>query len=55
MELYPSNVGADMAHRPVIKVMTVSEKSVGSRVGMTTFSNTLKGFAPMFRAASTVL
>ena len=44
-----------MAHRPVMKVMTVSENSVGSSVGMTTLNSTLKGFAPRLRAASTVL
>ena len=55
MELYPSSVGADMAHRPVMNVITVREKSVGSRVGITTFSSTLKGRAPRFRAAYTVL
>ena len=55
MELYPSSVGADMAHRPVMKVMTVRENRVGSSVGITTLNSTLKGFAPMFRAASTVL
>ena len=44
-----------MAHRPVMKVMTVRENSVGSSVGMTTLNSTLKGFAPMLRAASTVL
>ena len=44
-----------MAHRPVIKVMTVSENIVGTSVGKTTFHSTLNGFAPMLRAASTVL
>ena len=44
-----------MAHRPVMKVITVRENRVGSRVGITTFISTLKGLAPMFRAASTVL
>ena len=44
-----------MAHRPVMKVMTVSENMVGTSVGKTTFQRTLKGFAPMLRAASTVL
>ena len=44
-----------MAQRPVMKVMTVGEKRVGSREGSTTFSSTLKGLAPMLRAASTVL
>ena len=44
-----------MAHRPVMKVMTVREKSVGIKVGKTTFHSTLKGRAPMLRAASTVL
>ena len=55
MESYPRSVGADMAQRPVMKVMTVRENSVGIRVGSTTFHSTLKGLAPMFRAASTVL
>ena len=55
MESYPSRVGADMAHRPVMKVMTVRENMVGISVGKTTFQSTLKGLAPMFRAASTVL
>ena len=44
-----------MAQRPVMKVITVSENMVGMRVGKTTFHSTLKGFAPMFLAASTVL
>ena len=44
-----------MAHRPVMKVMTVSENMVGISVGKTTFHSTLKGLAPMLRAASTVL
>mgnify|MGYP001716483506 CR=1 FL=1 len=44
-----------MAHRPVMNVMTVREKSVGISVGKTTFSSTLNGFAPRLRAASTVL
>ena len=44
-----------MAQRPVMKVMTVRENRVGIRVGSTTFHRTLKGLAPMFRAASTVL
>ena len=44
-----------MAHRPVMKVMTVSENIVGIRVGNTTFHSTLKGRAPILRAASTVL
>ena len=44
-----------MAHRPVMKVITVRENMVGIRVGKTTFHSTLKGRAPMFRAASTVL
>ena len=52
---YPSSTVADMAQRPVIKVMTVRENSVGSRVGSTTLSSTLKGLAPRLRAASTVL
>ena len=55
MESYPRRVGADMAQRPVMKVMTVSENRVGIRVGSTTVHRTLKGLAPMFRAASTVL
>ena len=55
MESYPNRVGADIAHRPVIKVITVRENMVGIRVGKTTFHSTAKGFAPMFRAASTVL
>ena len=38
-----------------MNVMTVRENMVGNRVGKTTFHSTLKGFAPMFRAASTVL
>ena len=44
-----------MAHRPVMNVMTVRENMVGTSVGKTTFHSTLKGLAPMFRAASTVL
>ena len=36
-----------MAHRPVMKVMTVRLNRVGIRVGKTTFISTLKGFAPM--------
>ena len=44
-----------MAHRPVMKTMTVRLNRVGSRVGKTTLNRTLKGLAPMFRAASTVL
>ena len=44
-----------MAHRPVMKVMTVRENMVGISVGKTTVKRTLNGFAPMFRAASTVL
>ena len=55
MESYPNSVGADIAQRPVMKVMTVRENIVGIRVGKTTFQSTLKGFAPMFLAASTVL
>ena len=51
----PITVGADIAHRPVIKVITVREKYVGSRVGNTTLNKTLNGFAPRFLAASTVL
>ena len=44
-----------MAQRPVMNVMTVRENMVGTSVGKTTFHSTLKGLAPMFRAASTVL
>ncbi len=55
MESYPSSVGADMAQRPVMKVITVRENMVGISVGKTTFHSTLKGLAPIFRAASTVL
>ena len=44
-----------MAHRPVINVMMVRENRVGFRVGSTTLNSTLKGFAPIFRAASMVL
>ena len=55
MELKPSSVGADMAHRPVMKVMTVRLNIVGIKVGKTTFHSTRKGLAPMLRAASTVL
>ena len=55
MESYPSSVGADMAHRPVINVMTVRENIVGISVGNTTLRSTLKGLAPRLRAASTVL
>ena len=53
MESYPNRVGALMAQRPVMKVITVRENSVGRSVGMTTRKSTLKGF--MLRAASTVL
>ena len=40
-----------MAHRPVMKVMTVSENMVGTSVGKTTFQRTLKGSmeSEMFR------
>ena len=55
MESYPSSVGADIAQRPVINVITVREKSVGISVGKTTFHSTLNGLAPILRAASTVL
>ncbi len=44
-----------MAHRPVIKVMTVKENRVGIKVGKTTFQRTFMGRAPRLRAASTVL
>ena len=40
IESYPSSVGALIAHRPVMNVMTVSEKSVGISVGKTTLSST---------------
>ena len=55
MESYPNSVGADIAQRPVMNVITVSEKSVGISVGKTTFQSTLNGLAPILRAASTVL
>ena len=44
-----------MAHRPGMKGMTVRENIVGISVGNTTRVSTLKGLAPMLRAASTVL
>ena len=50
----PTISGAETADSPDKKVKIVKAKRVGFRVGKTIFQKTVKGLAPIFRAASIV-
>ena len=50
----PTIIGAATADNPLRKIIIVNANKVGVKVGKTTFLNTVKGFAPILRAASIV-